>query len=104
MVVEKRSAYKKGIIFFPTGPGAFDRIMAEQCKRLILDAARALPNPTKCAVADSLGILRDRVTRLLLELGIEREYYDIVRDKRVGRPGRRGKAKEYDDAAAESVA
>ena len=82
---EKRPELAGGLTVFPEAPGAFDRQVAEAMRALVLGAAARLEKPTRLALAAELGILRDRVTRLIDGLGIAGDFRKIQLEARAAK-------------------
>jgi len=73
----KTKQYKKSIQIFPEAT-YFDKAVAEFICNLILSEASTLSKPNRMNLADKLGILRFRLTRLMNTLGIEGDYKKIA--------------------------
>lgn len=60
-----------------------DQRMAERLAAEILDAVEALENPTRLEVAAALGIRRQRLTRIIIALGIEAAFENAQKATRL---------------------
>lgn len=78
----KRAEYQSSIAIFPDFEGEFDRFMAQQARALIISKFEESDRPKRIEIAKDLGMLRDRLSRLITSLGIERKVKDICAKKR----------------------
>jgi len=79
----KDKLYRGGFHIFPNEEkvGSFDELVTAHAKNVLLDTARKLEKPTILNISIELGMLRDRVARLMRQLEIRDQYLEIKSEK-----------------------
>lgn len=78
----KNEKFRGGFHIFPAeeeNGSTFDGAMTEYARELILDTAELMEKPSMIQISVTLGMLRDRVSRLIDQLGIK-DKYDAIKD------------------------
>lgn len=70
----KHEQYRSGIAIFPTADNGFDEAVCNFVRGLLINEIQQMCRPTRTALAERLGILRERAGRLTKALKLE-DYF-----------------------------
>jgi hypothetical protein len=78
--VAKPAEYRRRMIVHPDAQGAFDRILTETARKVMIEAIHEIEVKTKLGLSEKLGLHRDRVASHLKTLDLEEFFAEARRD------------------------
>lgn len=76
---DKPEEFKTQLLFHPGADGRYDRRLSDCASDLILNTLESLEIRSKAALAERLGISRNRLSTAIKALGIEDKCDEIVK-------------------------